>query len=152
MTSERFKELCGAVDWDAVPEPISFDDWLADFVPDKQLREKMERITQNRAGIEIKAEQNGVEVATVIWAILARCVGFGIIATNGVPLILQDTNVEFFAENINEYIYHPDFLRFLIGCYADTPEHAQAHAQQVIILHERIAELDEVIERGRFAL
>ena len=154
MTSERFKELCGAVDWDAVPAPVSFDDWLADFVPDKRLRDKMDdgRITKTRARFEIIAERNGVELATVIWAILARCMGFGIFASNGVPIILQDTDVESFAEKINGYLYRPDFLRFLIDCYADTPEHAQAHAQQVIILQERIAELDEVIEQGRFAL
>ena len=154
MTSERFKELCGAVDWDAVPAPVSFDDWLADFVPDKRLRDKMDdgRITQTRARFEIIAERNGVELATVILAILARCMGFGIFASNGVPVILQDTDVESFADKINDYLYRPDFLRFLIDCYADTPEHAQAHAQQIIILHERIAEHDKVIEQGRFAL
>lgn len=144
MTSERFKELCASVDWDAVPTPISFDNWLADFVPDKRLRDKMDdgRITRTRAQFVIIAERNGVELATVIWAILARCMGFGIFTSNGVPVIVADTDVESFAEKINGYTYRPDFLRFLIGCYADTPEHAQAHAQQIIILQERIAELD----------
>ena len=153
MTMERFKELCGSVDWDAVPAPVSFDDWLADFVPDKRLREKMDdgRITHTRAKFEIIAERNGVELATVMWAILARCMGFGIFASNGVPVILQDTDTESFDNKINGYTYHPDFLRFLIDCYADTPEHAQAHAQQIIILQKRIAELDEN-EQRRFAL
>lgn len=153
MTMERFKELCGSVDWDSVPAPISFDDWLAGFVPDKRLRDKMDdgRITHTRARFEIIAERNGVELATVMWAILARCIGLGIFASNGVPVILQDTDAESFDNKINGYTYHPDFLRFLIGCYADTPEHAQAHAQQIIILQKRIAELNGD-EQRRFAL
>lgn len=153
MTIERFKELCGCVDWYAVPVPASFDDWLAEYVPDKRLRDKMDdgRITHTRARFEIIAERNGVELATVMWAILARCMGFGIFASNGVPLIVMDTDVESFAEKINGYTYRPDFLRFLIDCYADTPEHAQAHAQQIIILQERISELDEK-GRKRFEL
>lgn len=153
MTIERFKELCGCVDWYAVPVPASFDDWLAEYVPDKRLRNKIGDSTVNRtrAKFGIMAEQNGVDLATVMWVVLAQCMRFGMFGANGEPFILYDIDIDIFANKINDYTHNLDFLRFLIGCYADTPEHAQKHAQQIIILQERIAELDGN-ERGRFEL
>lgn len=156
MTEEQFmkfaKRLGERIDWDSVPAVQSFEEWCAGYIPDKRVRDRFIRRVTGKAQFEIAAERFNIPVSRVVFSSLAQMFNFGLFLVNGEVVTFSDMPIEEFEAKINYYLHSPDFLRFLLGCYAETEEKAQKHHQEIIIIQKRIAELDKVIEQGRLAL
>lgn len=156
MTKEQFvkfaKRLGERIDWDSVPAVQSFEEWCAGYIPDKRVRDRFIRRVTGKAQFEIEAERFNIPVSRVVFSSLAQMFNFGLFLVNGEVVTFSDMPIEEFEAKINYYLHLPDFLRFLLDCYAETEKRAQKYHQEIIIIQKRIAELDKVIEQGRFVL
>ena len=155
MTEEQFmkfaKRLGEGIDWDSVPAVQSFEEWCAGYIPDKRVRDRFIRRVTGKAQFEIAAERFNIPVSRVVFSSLAQMFNFGLFLVNGEVVTFTELPIDEFEAKVNYYLHSPDFLRFLLDCYAGTEE-AQKHHQEIIILQKRIAELEDTIKAGRFAL